>query len=684
MLKNYLEKDQIDVKIKEKIKKGIKRMTSIEEKVEDFFKKRLDKLKIKRYTKTESINRQIKEALKNAESKTGGKGGNYPDIQILLDDHKGRTIPVMIEVKGRKNKLEKLEKDQTISTKQSYVNNYAVNGAYHYGMAILQDKSCPYHEVIIVGINASNLEKDLEVKGYYIAEENGYVPKQINEINESMTIFVDHNIEKLYQILDNLKLTEQEQEEAVKKLEVKLEGAVKTIHQVIYEDERLRTQLGTNDKLYLMCGLIMAGLSAKGIHNIEAEDLYSNDSEKRSDGKIILNQVEGFLCAKECDEEKVKMVMNLLTPVFTKSVLWKPSNGMSILKELFMKIKAEVIPYLTSPFHLDFTGRILNCLNDWVAIENDAENDVVLTPRYITKFMAKLCRTNKDSWVWDSAMGSGGFLVSAMDLMIRDAQNTIQDEEELKEKINKIKKEQLLGIEILGNIFILAVLNMVLMGDGSSNLINDDSHLYNGGFKANVFLLNPPYSAEGKGLIFVEEATKKMANGYACVLIQENAGTGQGDGWGKKILEHNTLLASIHMPDKLFTGKASVQTSIYLFKVNEKHDPEKRVKFFDFSNDGYSRQNRRKSTQEINLQDTDHAKERYEEVIARILGKNVKTEYYTKENGLYIEDTISLEGNDWAYFKHRVIDTTPTEEDFKKTVADYLAWKVAEILKGSV
>ena len=174
MQKNCLAKDQIAVKIKEKIKKGIKRMTSIEEKVEDFFKKRLDQLKIKRYTKTESINRQIKEALKNAESKTGGKGGNYPDIQILLDDHKGRTIPVMIEVKGRKNKLEKLEKDQTISTKPSYVNNYAVNGAYHYGMAILQDKNCPYHEVIIVGISASNLEKDLEVKGYYIAKENGY------------------------------------------------------------------------------------------------------------------------------------------------------------------------------------------------------------------------------------------------------------------------------------------------------------------------------------------------------------------------------------------------------------------------------------------------------------------------------------------------------------------------------
>lgn len=659
-------------------------LASIEEKVEDLFKAKLDNLKIKRYSKVESINPLIKEALRKAESKTGGTGGNFPDIQILLDNKSGRTIPVMMEVKGLKNKLEKLEKDGSISTKKNYVNTYAVNGAYHYGLAILQNANTGCKEVIIVGINASDLSKDLEVKAYYISEDNGYVPKHLDCLDESMTMFASYNIDSLYKILENLKLTEQEQDEAIKKMEVKLESAVKKIHQDIYDDERLRTQLGTNDKLYLMCGLIMAGLSAQGISDLEIEELHGNQTGKKTDDKVILTQVESFLEAKDCDQSKIDMVMTLLTPVFSKPVLWKPSDGISILKELFTEIKNDVIPYLTSPFHLDFTGRILNCLNDWVSIENDAMNDVVLTPRYITRFMAQLCRTNKDSLVWDTAMGSGGFLVSAMDLMVRDAQKTIKDEKELEEKIRNIKKNQLLGIEILGNIFILAVLNMMLMGDGSSNLINDDSHQYNGDFRANVFLLNPPYSADGKGFIFVEEATRKMTNGYACVLIQENAGSGQGGIWTKKLLEHNTLVASLHMPDKLFTGKASVQTAIYLFKVNVPHDKDSVVKFFDFSNDGYSRQNRRKSTQEVNLRDTDDAKGRYDEVIAKILGHKPKTAYYTKENGMYIEDTITLEGNDWTFAQHKVIDTTPTEEDFKKTVADYLSFKVSQLLKGSV
>ena len=58
--------------------------------------------------------------------------------------------------------------------------------------------------------------------------------------------------------------------------------------------------------------------------------------------------------------------------------------------------------------------------------ENDIANDVVLTPRYVTKLMAKLARTDMNSFVWDRAMGSGGFLVSAMDIMIGGMQNQFQ------------------------------------------------------------------------------------------------------------------------------------------------------------------------------------------------------------------------------------------------------------------
>ena len=75
-------------------------------------------------------------------------------------------------------------------------------------------------------------------------------------------------------------------------------------------------------------------------------------------------------------------------------------------------------------------------------------------------------------------------------------------------------------------------------------------------------------------------------------------------------------------------------------------------------------------------------KEARAEVEAIVLGKKPRTQYYTEENGLVIRDTVSLNGNDWTFAQHKVIDTMPTEEDFRKTVADYLAWKVSQAIKG--
>lgn len=88
----------------------IKKTYSIEEKVEDLFKKQLDSLQIRYFTKTESINSAISTALADAESKSGGVGGNRPDIQLFLETKKLRRIPVMIEVKGTRNKLVKFLK----------------------------------------------------------------------------------------------------------------------------------------------------------------------------------------------------------------------------------------------------------------------------------------------------------------------------------------------------------------------------------------------------------------------------------------------------------------------------------------------------------------------------------------------------------------------------------------------
>lgn len=671
-------------------------MASVEEKVEEFYKAQLDTLNIRHYGKTEEINSSISKALKDADSKSGGSGNNYPDIQLLLQNSTRRDIPVMIEAKGSKNKLEKLDANNAIELKSngknthSVVQQYAVNGALHYGLAILDEGT--YSEVIIIGINGWELKdgwlSNPELKAYYVSKKNGKVPKEIPDFDFSQ--MKSENIDSLYDVIDRLLLTDKELESLKRDKEELLEQSIKSIHQRIYDDSAIKNLLSTNDKLYFFCGLIMAGLTTEGVKPLEVTDFYSNDDEIDNDGNKILNRTNSFLQKKKCPSDKIEMVNNYLKPVFEKHDLWKPVNGESVIKSVYKQVKEEILPLLESNIHLDFTGKILNSLNDWVSIDNDKKNDVVLTPRFVTNLMARITRTNKDSFVWDTCMGSSGFLVSAMELMIDDAKNVIKDNTVLESKIQNIKQNQLLGIEILGNIYILAVLNMILMGDGSSQIICGDSHkeapdfMKSHDFPANVFLLNPPYSAPGKGLNFVDEALSKMETGYGAVLIQENAGSGQGDVYAKQILEKNTLLASIHMPADLFNGKSSVQTAIYLFKVNRAHETDDMVTFIDFSEDGYARQNRKKSTQKVNLRNVDHALERYDEIVAICLGKKPKTEYYTEANGLVIKDTIALNGDDWTFNQHKKIDTTPTEDDFKKTVADYLAWRVSAILKGEV
>ena len=682
-------------------------MPSIEEKVEEHFKSLLDSLNIRHYGKTEPINAAITAALQSAESKSGGSGANYPDIQLFLQNATRRDIPVMVEAKGTRNKLEKLDSEGAVVGVTQYKNDtkahkkgdpnysaiqqYAVNGALHYGNAILASRA--YDEVIVVGVNGSELDaggqvKDPECRAYYVSRRNDCVPKLIDPFDFSQ--MRGQNVDAFFKRLDLLSLTDAEREKLKRDHEESLEESIKAIHQRIYDDGDVKNLLGTNEKLYLFCGLIMAGLTTEGVRPLEAADFYSNDDGVDNDGELVLTRARSFLRKKGCSPQKVDMVLGYLKPVFSKRDLWKPVNGESVVKSIYRQVETDILPLLGGTVHLDFTGKILNSLNDWVAIENDRLNDVVLTPRFVTSLMARICRTDRDSFVWDTCMGSSGFLVSAMDLMVSDARASIHDPDALAAKLDNIKHNQLLGIEILGNIYILAVLNMILMGDGSSQVICGDSHkeapawmdAHRADFPANVFLLNPPYSAPGKGLIFVEEALSQMESGYGAVLIQENAGAGQGDVHARRILERNTLRASIHMPADLFNGKASVQTAIYLFEVNRPHEEDDEVVFIDFSEDGYARQNRKKSSQKVNLRDADHALERYDEVAAICTNKRPKTQYYTEANGKVIRDVITLSGDDWTFNQHRVIDTTPTREDFKKVVADYLAWKVGAILRG--
>lgn len=672
--------------------------TSIEEQVEDWCKRQLHPVRY--YTKTERINSEIEEALYKSPSKKGGEGTNYPDIKCLIETADLRRIPVMIEVKGSKGdfiksdaegEVENLKKDKTPNF--TNIAKYAVNGAVHYAHAVLNYTES-YKEAVAIGVNGYDTPagRVYELGVYYVSKGNLFVPKKVNDYTDLSFLLPEH-LNAFVDAIDRLSLTEDEIERKKLDLEDDIERRLKEINQKMH-GRQLNIEVGK--RVQLITGLVMAGLGVPGkVSPLRVDDLRGEMGERSNDGQVVMNKISDYLTEKKLPAEKIEMIKNVLNVVFLHSKLQEPVEGVSRLHTLYKDVRQNIMPFLTGELHnIDFTGRLFNVLNEWVDVPDGDKNDVVLTPRYVTEFMAKLCEVNMDSYVWDFATGSAGFLISSMHQMIADAKARIQSPEELARKINHIKMEQLLGIEKLPDIYLLAVLNMILMQDGSSNIIHGDSLAdFNGNyeqgelcgkpFPANVFLLNPPYSADGKGFVFVEKALRMMHHGgKAAVLIQENAGSGNGLPYTKKILEHNTLVASIRMSD-IFCGKASVQTAIYVFNIGTPHNPEQVVRFIDFSNDGYSRQNRKKSSQSVNLRDTDHAKERYAEVVKLVrYGRGVNDANLHFLKGCYEEDYITLEGKDWTYAQHRKIDTRPTAEDFRQVVKDYLAWRVGEIIKN--
>lgn len=671
----------------------LSKIQSVEPNVADLVNGWLKSYKLEYKLEQENLNKEIDDALSEYSSKNGGKGGNRPDVKLLLEDKNLNKYPILIEYKGYKDKLVKLNSDNQVDNTTSknepnYTNikNYAVNGAIHYANAILHYTN--YTDIIAIGITGYKDESGklkYLIGVYLVSKDNFGIGQEIGKFtdlsflkNENFTDFIENNVKKLSLSLEEL--------ERIKELKEKeIDASLIKLNNDIYKNEQ---GLGENDRVYLVAASIIATLGIAGkVAPLEKAELKSLNEEGNRDGDIILRKIEAFLKEKKIPENKRKIIERTLANTLTNENINKVKNGESQLKRVFSKIIDDLGIYYKIGLTTDFTGKLFNEMYSWLGFSQDKLNDVVLTPSYIAILLAKLARVNKNSYVWDFATGSAGLLVAAMNEMINDAKENITSLDELNQKILHIKAKQLLGLEVLSSVYMLAILNMILMGDGSSNIMNEDSLNYDGNygfletktkFPADAFILNPPYSAKGNGMVFVKKALSMMDKGYAAIIIQGSAGSGKATEYNKEILKNNTLLASIKMPIDLFIGKSSVQTYIYVFRVGEAHQKDDMVKFIDFSNDGYTRTNRKKASN--NLKDTDKAKERYQELVDLVrFGKSKLSIFSEKE---YYEGKIDPQkGDDWN--QSAPIDTTPTLEDFKKTVSDYLAWEVSNLLKNN-
>lgn len=225
---------------------------------------------------------------------------------------------------------------------------------------------------------------------------------------------------------------------------------------------------------------------------------------------------------------------------------------------------------------------------------NDKGLGIVLTPHHIAELFADLAEINKDSIVFDNCCGTAGLLIAAMKKMVQDAGPS-------KTLIKRIRNKQLYGIEFQTQIYALAVSNMILHGDGKTNVFRgncfEDAQGIAASHKPTVGLLNPPYKnktvkEDKEELEFILNNLDCLQPGGTCVGIVPitcaTAPSGVVAEWKRTILERHTLEAVMSMPIELFhNSKTTVVTCIMVLTAHRPHPKGKKTWFGYWRDDGF-------------------------------------------------------------------------------------------------
>lgn len=659
----------------------------LEDDVNDFIKDKLDNLGLKKHTNynvESSMSDYMKEALKGSAKTQHKTSFGKPDFHI-----EAYKIPIIIENKLSNKKLINETKDG-IKFDDKSISGFAVNGALYYARNMIA--SGKYHEVIAIGF-AGDHANSTTIKVYYVF---GSADKAFKLLDTTTLDFLE-NKNTFDNFYAQAVLTEEDKHRILINSRATLKVYAKKLNKLMHNHNITAPQ-----RVLYVSGMLLAMQDIKDKdgniiqQGLIPSDLKGTQTESKRDGKLVVSHIEEFLTAKNINAQKKSLMLSSFNEIAKDSQRDEPTdndkevakflNGnASTTKQVFTFIYEYIFTSIDGlGGHIDIMGEMYSEFLKY-ALGDGKEIGIVLTPPYITKMMAQILAIDTDSRVMDLATGSAGFLISAMELMIDKAEARFgKGTTEANKLIQTIKAGQLLGIELNAEMYTLATTNMILRGDGSSKVekgsaFNRPETLFTD-FNANRILLNPPFSYEENGMPFIAYGLDKMAKGgLGAIIIQDSAGNGKAVKTNANILTKHTLIASIKMPTDLFQPMAGVQTSIYIFEAHKPHDIETPVKFIDFRNDGYKRTER-------SLQEIDNPNQRYDDIIKIYkAGKNAKvSDELWDLDAVYLEDYISLAGNDWNFDQHKKIDTKPTLADFKKTVADYLTWEVSQILQNSV
>ena len=342
-----------------------------------------------------------------------------------------------------------------------------------------------------------------------------------------------------------------------------------------------------------------------------------------------------------------------------------------------------------------------------------ADKNQAFTPDHITEFMCRITDVDRTKVVLDGTCGSGSFLVQAMVKEIADCRRD-KTEKEAEELIRQVKEKHIFGIEVEEKAYGLSTTNMLIHGDGNSN-IKFGSIFDNKKFimeaDPDIILMNPPYNAKPigipstykttwtakakdgkedptKGFLFVnflsdvikelndqkEKAGKPTKQVKLAVLLPVAAAIGTSDIIEKEkiaMLENNTLEAVFTLPNEIFYPGASACACCMLFTLGKPHSEEKETFFGYCKDDGFKKKKNLGRVEQFNVDNESLWKKIEKEWL--YLFRNHKAEPGKSA-------TVVVNGeSEWLCEAYMKTDyNTLKEEDFQRTLNDYLAYLVKE------
>lgn len=562
---------------------------TLEQHVNDYVKRQFEKIGLKSiedYNVESAMNAKLKKALQGgSKTKTKTRFG-IPDFNITK-----YQCPVIIENKLGTKRF-KAETKDGVKFDDASVSGFAVNGVLHYARCII-DSGNNYHEVVALAI-AGNNENDVHIAVYYVY---GAAANSFKLIETTKNFNFLENEQSFTAFLDEARLKEEEKRKIVQLSSERLRQTSKTLNKLMHNHNITAPQ-----RVLYVSGALLAmqdiqetqtnGVKKRN-EGLTPEKLIGSTLAGSRDGELIVCRIKQFLNHKNIDADKSKLMLASFQEISKDSQRDEPCVNdkqvadlleaeASINKQIFTFIYEEVFKNIdVVADDIDIMGEMYSEFLKY-ALGDGKELGIVLTPRYVTAMMAEILDITPDSRVMDLAAGSAGFLISSMKLMIAKAEEKLgKGTTPFQEKKRKIKAEQLLGVELNAEMYTLAATNMILRGDGSSNIqkantFNTPESLYTN-FNADRLLLNPPFSDKENGMPFMAFGLDKMQKGaLGAIIIQDSAGSGKAGNTNRQILKKHTLLASIKMPVDLFQPMAGVQTSIYVFQAGTPHDFDKR------------------------------------------------------------------------------------------------------------